>query len=126
MVQSVLYSYYPAIYSKRTKIGHTLILRPLNMENWDSVSTHSTYYCRMMHKHHISTEQPILKFKAVIQFFRLQVCLTPSPLTDETMQKIAMEMNQAETAFLTRAGETGGDALIRWFTPTTEVWRPDI
>jgi len=38
--------------------------------------------------------------------------------TDEQMQKIAMENNLAETAFLVK---DGGDYQIRWFTPTVEV-----
>ena len=39
---------------------------------------------------------------------------------DETlMQKIAMEMNQAETAFVTLRED--GDYDLRWFTPTAEV-----
>jgi PhzF family phenazine biosynthesis protein len=48
-------------------------------------------------------------------------------LPDEVMQKIAMENNLAETAFIvpaTRgaAGGAGGyDYTIRWFTPTVEV-----
>jgi len=41
-----------------------------------------------------------------------------SPLEDALMQKIALEMNQAETAFVIRQGD--GYAL-RWFTPSVEV-----
>ena len=37
---------------------------------------------------------------------------------EEWLQKVAAEMNQAETAFLVRSGE-GFD--LRWFTPTVEV-----
>ncbi len=39
-------------------------------------------------------------------------------LDEQTMQKIAMENNLAETAFITPCGP---DLEIRWFTPTTEV-----
>lgn len=41
---------------------------------------------------------------------------------DDRLQKIAMEVNHAETAFAHRLPE-GGDAdwALRWFTPTTEV-----
>ena len=46
------------------------------------------------------------------------VCPLESWLPAETMQKIAMENNQAETAFYVRTGE--GHA-IRWFTPAVEV-----
>ena len=38
-----------------------------------------------------------------------------SPLDDATMGRIAMEMNQAETAFVLP------DLTLRWFTPTVEV-----
>ena len=46
------------------------------------------------------------------------VCLLPGPADAEWMQKVAMEMNLAETAFLHR--EDDGYRL-RWFTPTVEV-----
>ncbi|MFG2783617.1 PhzF family phenazine biosynthesis protein [Streptomyces prunicolor] len=41
---------------------------------------------------------------------------------DDRLQQVAMEVNQAETAFAHRLPE-GGDAdwALRWFTPTTEV-----
>jgi PhzF family phenazine biosynthesis protein len=39
-------------------------------------------------------------------------------LPDEVLQKIAMEVNQAETAFLLEV-ENGWS--LRWFTPTVEV-----
>nr|WSY56522.1 PhzF family phenazine biosynthesis protein [Streptomyces sp. NBC_00886] len=41
---------------------------------------------------------------------------------DDRLQKVAMEVNHAETAFAHRLPE-GGDAdwALRWFTPTTEV-----
>src|SRR5437762_8179795 len=39
-------------------------------------------------------------------------------LKDEVLQAIAAENNLAETAFLV---PDGGDYLLRWFTPTTEV-----
>jgi len=46
------------------------------------------------------------------------VCPLPEWLPAETMQKIALENNQAETAFF-----VGGDGRyhIRWFTPAVEV-----
>ncbi|MED7929330.1 PhzF family phenazine biosynthesis protein [Nonomuraea sp. LP-02] len=42
------------------------------------------------------------------------VCLLDSPVTDGWMQRVAIEMNLSETAFL------HGDSL-RWFTPAVEV-----
>lgn len=47
-------------------------------------------------------------------------------MTDETMTKIAAEMNHSETAFVVEstAGssfETGTEFDLRWFTPTVEV-----
>lgn len=46
------------------------------------------------------------------------VCLLPGPADEEWMQKVARDMNVAETAFL--YAEKGGYSL-RWFTPTVEV-----
>jgi predicted PhzF superfamily epimerase YddE/YHI9 len=46
------------------------------------------------------------------------VCLLEAWLPDETLQSIAAENNQAETAFI--VGREGNHDL-RWFTPTTEV-----
>ncbi len=46
------------------------------------------------------------------------VCPLESWLADDILQKIAMENNQAETAFYVKNGE---EYLIRWFTPTLEV-----
>ena len=46
------------------------------------------------------------------------VCLLPSPGDPEWMQKVAREMNLAETAFLVRRRD-GFD--LRWFTPGVEV-----
>lgn len=46
------------------------------------------------------------------------VCPLEAWLPAETMQKIAMENNQAETAFYVKTGEGHG---IRWFTPAVEV-----
>lgn len=46
------------------------------------------------------------------------VCVLTVPVTEETMQSIAMENNLAETAFITHGR---GEWLIRWFTPVTEV-----
>lgn len=42
-----------------------------------------------------------------------------APLDDATMGRIAMEMNQAETAFVRPL--PGGEYELRWFTPTVEV-----
>ncbi len=46
------------------------------------------------------------------------VCLPPKPLPDETLQKIAAEMNLSETAFL---WPTADGWHLRWFTPRVEV-----
>lgn len=46
------------------------------------------------------------------------VCPLSEWLSDELLQKIAMENNLAETAFYTRKGDS---YEIRWFTPTVEV-----
>ncbi len=46
------------------------------------------------------------------------VCILTDPVTEEAMQKIAMENNLAETAFITRGKD---EWLLRWFTPVTEV-----
>jgi PhzF family phenazine biosynthesis protein len=46
------------------------------------------------------------------------VCLLTKPASENWMQKVAAEMNLAETAFVV----TGPDAFgLRWFTPTVEV-----
>ena len=51
------------------------------------------------------------------------VCLVDAFLPEETMRKIAMEMNLSETAFVVPLGQGGkhGSFEIRWFTPTVEV-----
>lgn len=46
------------------------------------------------------------------------VCPLDSWIPDETMQKIAQENNQAETAFYVKDGDA---YQIRWFTPMAEV-----
>lgn len=46
------------------------------------------------------------------------ICLLDEWLNDDTMQKIAMENNLAETAFFVKQGD---EYHIRWFTPTVEV-----
>ena len=46
------------------------------------------------------------------------VVLDAGGLTDDTMRKIAAEMNVAETAFLTGAARPGADYRLRWFTPS--------
>ena len=45
------------------------------------------------------------------------VCLLASPLPDDVMQNVAMEMHQAETAFLLPEGDGW---RLRWFTPEVE------
>ena len=47
------------------------------------------------------------------------VCLVPSWPTDEWMQAVAAEMNQAETAFVWKRAD--GVYPLRWFTPAAEV-----
>jgi PhzF family phenazine biosynthesis protein len=46
------------------------------------------------------------------------VCPLQEWLPDETLQAIAAENNQSETAFFV---SRGGDCELRWFTPTVEV-----
>lgn len=46
------------------------------------------------------------------------VCLPDRPVTDETMQKIAMENNLSETAFIAKERD---EYLLRWFTPKDEI-----
>jgi predicted PhzF superfamily epimerase YddE/YHI9 len=46
------------------------------------------------------------------------ISLLTSPAEPTWMQQVAMEMNQAETAFLTPDADGYG---LRWFTPTVEV-----
>lgn len=46
------------------------------------------------------------------------VCLLREPLADDLMQAVAMEMHQAETAFLLPEGDFW---RLRWFTPEVEV-----
>jgi PhzF family phenazine biosynthesis protein len=46
------------------------------------------------------------------------VCLLNEEIPDSQMQKIALEMNLSETAFLL---EENGGYRLRWFTPVTEV-----
>ena len=56
------------------------------------------------------------------------VCLLEEDITDDLKQKIAMEMNISETAFVVplekdvkNPFENGAKFELRWFTPTTEV-----
>lgn len=42
-------------------------------------------------------------------------------LDDSVLQAIAMEMNLAETAFLTPCADADADFHLRWFTPAVEV-----
>lgn len=46
------------------------------------------------------------------------ICVLDRWLPERTMQRIALENNQAETAFLVPDGE---DYQLRWFTPAAEV-----
>jgi PhzF family phenazine biosynthesis protein len=46
------------------------------------------------------------------------VCVLPEPREPAWMQKVALEMNLAETAFLVKEQEGYG---LRWFTPAAEV-----
>ena len=47
------------------------------------------------------------------------VCLLPAAAEPAWMQRVAGEMNQAETAFVVARSDGGFD--LRWFTPTVEV-----
>lgn len=47
------------------------------------------------------------------------VCVLPKPAEDTWMQKVALEMNLSETAFLVRREDASFD--LRWFTPAVEV-----
>lgn len=49
------------------------------------------------------------------------VCPLPEWLPDVTMQSIAAENNQPETAFFVRDETGAADYLLRWFTPTQEI-----
>jgi PhzF family phenazine biosynthesis protein len=46
------------------------------------------------------------------------VCLLDAPHDERWMQRVAMEMNLSETAFLAPQGD---DFSLRWFTPAVEV-----
>ena len=46
------------------------------------------------------------------------VCLLESPIDDSSMQKVASEINSAETAFLVMSGNR---CSLRWFTPAVEI-----
>ena len=49
------------------------------------------------------------------------VVLDADRLNDKQMQTVAREINASETAFLSRANDLHRPAILRWFTPTTEV-----
>ena len=49
------------------------------------------------------------------------IVLDADQLDSKTMQKIAMEMNLSETAFILEPTDPEADLRIRWFTPTQEV-----
>ncbi|MBI4607376.1 MAG: PhzF family phenazine biosynthesis protein [Candidatus Rokubacteria bacterium] len=46
------------------------------------------------------------------------VVLEADGLSERQMRGVAGELNVAETAFLTRAGQPGADHRLRWFTPS--------
>ena len=48
------------------------------------------------------------------------VCILDGPAEDAWMQRVAMEMNQAETAFV-YPFKASGNFNLRWFTPAAEV-----
>lgn len=49
------------------------------------------------------------------------VVLEADGLSESQMQRIAAEMNVAQTAFVSPTGREGADLRLRWFTPTREV-----
>lgn len=50
------------------------------------------------------------------------VCVLAAPAPDDWMQRVALEMAHAETAFLSPLGDTAdGVWSLRWFTPVVEV-----
>jgi len=46
------------------------------------------------------------------------ICVLPAPADEAWMQRVAVEMNLSETAFIVPKGDAFG---LRWFTPTAEV-----
>jgi predicted PhzF superfamily epimerase YddE/YHI9 len=46
------------------------------------------------------------------------VCILPRPRAEAWMQSVATEMNQSETAFLSKEGSSW---RLRWFTPKVEI-----
>jgi PhzF family phenazine biosynthesis protein len=49
------------------------------------------------------------------------VCILENPISKVLMQKIAMENNVAETAFISKNEKNHQDFDIKWFTPEVEV-----
>ena len=49
------------------------------------------------------------------------VVSTADGLSGDQMQRIARELGQAETCFVSSTDEPGVDLALRWFTPTVEV-----
>src|SRR5215212_1364233 len=49
------------------------------------------------------------------------VVITADGLSTEQMQRIARELGQTETCFVSATGEPDSDLALRWFTPTVEV-----
>jgi len=49
------------------------------------------------------------------------VCLLPEPRDAEFLQRVALEMNLSETAFLVRRPRAEDGYDLRWFTPKVEI-----
>ena len=47
------------------------------------------------------------------------ICMLNSPISDELMQKIAIENRFGETTFVTKKGN---DYRLRWFTSKGEIY----
>jgi len=73
-------------------------------------------FSRMIRIKHINafTTKPFLGNPAA-------VVTRADALTEDQMQKVAREMNLAETAFVLKSSRPAADLRLRWFTPTTEV-----
>ena len=79
-------------------------------------------------EHFRSVKSPLAKFSTGGN--PAAVCLLEKDLPDETKQKLAMEMNLSETAFVVPIDEAADEAepfksgkrfSLRWFTPVVEV-----
>lgn len=49
------------------------------------------------------------------------VCILDREIDEKIMQRVAMEMNLSETAFISKKNKKDNEYGIRWFTPTKEV-----